>query len=350
MPGPPSTMRAAVWHGPGAENFRPERWPRPSCGPDDVLLRVRCCFFSAMYARAVLVGHPRLTAPVVLGRMLAGDVVAVGARVVDGPRPGQRVTVNPERPCEACFPCLRGVSGHCLAPTGLDPGGFAEFVRVPAPLLPGIFPLPDWLPYHHAAFAETLACVLQGLDHAAVRRGDTVVVLGSGGVGLSFLQLARRQGAARIVAGVRTARDPVPLHRLGAHRVAVQGPELAAAVASETEGHGADVVIEASGSPDAYRQLPELLRPGGTGVAFGGMPPGTRVTTDPNALHYRSLRLVGSYRYRPEHFRRAVELIAAGRLDLTPVVTHRLDWDRLTTDAVALQRDPDCRALVVELP
>jgi L-iditol 2-dehydrogenase len=344
------TMQAAVWHGPGRENFRLERWPRPNCGAHDVIIKVSYCFFSAMYARAILVGHPQLRGPTVLGRMLAGEIVEVGAAVDRELRPGMRVTVNPEWPCSGCFYCLRGMPGHCIAPTKLEPGGMAEFVRVPAPLVAGIYPLPADVQLQHAAFSETLACVLQGLEVADIRPADTVVILGAGGVGLCFLQLARLRGASRVFVGIRRKRGLDMLSRLGADHVFTGSVEaLRRGVAEETGGHGADVVIEATGAVEMYMQALELLRCGGTAVGFGGLPPGSRFPLDPNLLHYRSLRFIGSYRYRPDHFCRSVELVSSGRINLHPVVTDVVRFDRVTEDALALQQNPECRALVVDI-
>ncbi len=339
---------AAVYHGPGRANFRIEPIPQPRCGPDDVLLRVRRCFFSAMHTRAILYGYARQPGPIIFGRMLAGDVIQVGEAVRVPLHLGQRVTVNPERPCGLCFFCKRGVSGHCLEPVELTPGGMAEEVRIPGPLVEGIFPLEDGLSYEHAAYTETLACVMQGLEAARIRTGDTVVVLGAGGVGLCFAQLAQRLGAARVFVASRRA-PFVAIPALDAHRVIhVDSKSIEDAVREDTSGYGADVVIEAAGSPEAYTKLPRLLRCGGTAVGFGGLPPGTLLQYDPNDLHYRSLRLLGSYRYRPEHFLQALGLIAHREIDLDRIVTNHVAFGRLSADAVDIQQAPDCRALVID--
>jgi L-iditol 2-dehydrogenase len=340
-------MRAAVWYGPGRENFRIESLPRPTCSAGGAVIRVRRVFFSAMHTRAILVGHARHRGPVVFGRMLAGDLAEVGAGVGDDLAVGTRVTVNPESPCGGCFYCLRGMAGHCVEPVTLEPGGMADFVRVPAALVAGIHRLGDHVSYEEAAFAETLACVLQGLEVAEIRPGDTVLILGSGGVALCFLQLARLAGASRLLISVRHEPAGEVLSGLGADRVMPSGDRLRQAVLEETRGYGADVVIEAAGTLETYAQALELTRCGGTAVAFGGLPPGSRLPFEPNTVHYRSVRLVGSYRYRPEHFDEAIRLISTRQIDLRPVVTHTIDFDRLTTHAVDVQQAPDCRALVV---
>lgn len=342
------TMLAAVWSEPGKDGFRLESLPRPVCGPEDVLIRVRRCFFSAMYTRAILVGHARLKGPTVFGRMLAGDIVTVGDKVDARLYPGLRVTVNPECPCGECFYCRKGMSGHCLQPNILEPGGMAELVRVPAVLVPGIFPLQAHVPYEHAAFAETLACVLQGMEVAAIRPGDAVVILGAGGVGLCFAQLALARGASQVWVVGRSGAGRQAIIDIGATPVTGM-TDLPDTVREATQGHGADVVIEAAGSPETYARSLPLLRNGGTAVAFGGLPPGSRLDVDINHLHYASLRLLGSYRYRPEHFEAALALISKGEINLTPVVTHSLPFERVTEDAVNVQQMPDCKALVITI-
>jgi L-iditol 2-dehydrogenase len=341
------TMRAAVWRRPGPDGLRIETIPRPACGPDEVVLRVRRCFFSAMYARAVRVGHARLKGPTVLGRMLAGDIAARGEAVDPALAPGRRVTVNPEQPCGGCFYCQRNMASHCLAPHVLDPGGMAEWVRIPAPLVRGIRPLADTVSYSHAAFCETLACVLQGMESAAISPGDRVAVLGAGGVGLCFAQLALASGAERVWVASRDGRGEAAVRRLGAEPVGAES--LPERVHEATAGQGADVVIEAAGSLEAYAQALALPRSGGTLLAFGGLPPGSRLEVDMNRLHYGALRLVGSYRYRPQHFDAALDLIARGGIDLDPVVTHHLPFERAAEEAVAVQQDPDCKALVIDI-
>ncbi len=342
-------MRAAVWHGPGKDNFRLESIAIPDIKSGDVLLRVRNCFFCAMHARAIVVGHTKHHPPTIFGRMLAGDITAVGS-AVSKIEVGMRVTVNPEQPCGNCFYCLRQNLNHCLNPTQLKPGGMAEFVCIPAALVPGIYELPPSIPYEYGAYTETLACALQGLDLANVKLSDCVVIVGDGGVGLTFLQLVQFRGASHVIfAGKHDDALQEALH-LGAQRVVnITQESLMEVVMAETQGYGADVVIEAVGSSQTYEQALTLLRCGGTAVGFGGMPPGTVFQGDPNLIHYRSLKLIGSYRYSPEHFRQAISLICMGKIDLKPIVTHHITFDKLTMHAVDIHQKPDCRGLVIDI-
>jgi L-iditol 2-dehydrogenase len=342
------TMQAAVWYGPGRENFRLEQVNLPDLNPGEVLIKVQKCFFSAMHVRAVLVGHPKHQPPKIFGRMLAGEVVAVGADVTSI-KEGMRVTINPERPCGECFYCQLGEWGHCLNPTTLASGGMAEYVSVPATLVEGIFELPPEIAYEEGAYAETLACILQAMDSSNIAASDCVVIVGDGSVGLTFVQLARLQNAAKIIFAGKHDDSLQQGLALGAFRtVNVKHESLPDVVMRETQGYGADVVIEAVGSGETYEQALTLLRCGGRAVGFGGTPPGTKFPGDPNLIHYRSLKIYGSYRYNPDHFSRALDLICTKQIDLGPIITHYVPFFKLTTDAVDISQQPDCRALVID--
>lgn len=343
-----TTMKAAIWYGAGRENFRIENIEKPSLGQGEVLIKVKKCFFCAMHARAVLVGHAKHTPPVIFGRMFAGDVVAVGTGVTHI-KEGMRVTVNPEKPCGECFYCQKGELGHCLNPTKLKPGAMAEFVSVPPSLVHGIFELPPSIPYEFAAFTETLACILQGMELSNITFSDCVVIIGDGGVGLTFAQLARLRGATKIIVAGKHDDSLEQASILGAYRtVNVTKESLHEVVMAETENYGADVVIEAVGSAPTYEESLTLLRSGGTAVGFGGTPPGTKFQGDPNLIHYRSLKIYGSYRYNPHHFRQGIELICTKAIDLKSIISHEIPFSNLTTEGVDIHNQPNCSALVID--
>ena len=351
----PTKMGAAIWYGAGRENFRWEQVDLLEPNAEEVLIKVKKCFFSAMHVRAVLVGHAKHQPPEIFGRMFAGDVVAVGANVTNV-KVGMRVTLNPERPCGQCYYCQVKEWGHCLNPTLLASGGMAEYVLVPAPLVDRIFELPPDITYAEGAYTETLACILQAMDlsnigNSDIGNSDIVVILGDGGVGLTFVQLARLQGATKVIIAGKHDDALQQALALGSFRaVNIQHESLEAVVNQETQGYGADVIIEAVGNRQTYEQSMSLLRCGGTAVEFGGTPPGTKFTGDPNLIHYRSLKIHGSYRYKPEHFRRALELICTKQIDLSPIITHQVLSSNLTTDAVDIHQRSDCRALVIDFP
>lgn len=339
-------MKAAVWYGPGRENLRLESIATPAVEqPDDVIIRVHSCIWGAMNVRAVLRGHPELKPPTVMGRLLAGVITDVGPGVA-GLERGARVTVDPEITCGVCFFCKNDAPVHCEAPIRLDPGGLAEYVRVHGRLVGNIYPIPPHLSFDEACYTETLACALWGVLKANVTFGDTVVIIGCGGLGLTHIQLVRLRGATQVIAVDILPEALEAASRLGARSVDSRNERLDDVVKQLTNGRGADAVIEAVGRRETYEAALSAVRAGGTVVAFGGSPPGTTMTVDPNRIHYRSIDFRGSYHYPPGLFKRALDLIAAAAIDLRPIITHALPLDRIA-EAVDLYSQPDCRLIAI---
>jgi L-iditol 2-dehydrogenase len=158
--------------------------PRPAPGPGELLLRLRGCGLCG--SDIAKLGDPRARVPAVLGHEVVGDVVEAG----DGVRgfgAGARVVAAPHVPCGECHYCRRGSESMCRAfkESNLDPGGFAEFVRVPAAnVRAATFLVPDHLTDEEASFVEPLACCLRAVERARVQPGDTAVVVGLGSIGL----------------------------------------------------------------------------------------------------------------------------------------------------------------------
>lgn len=343
-----ATMKAVVWRGKGRENLNVEEVEIPPVGPDDVLIKVHAVYFGAMHVRAVLQGHPELHPPVIgfSGRMVAGDIAEVGANVKHL-KPGMRVTVNPEAPCGKCFYCLKDEPVYCLNVAKLT-GGMSQYVHLTRELVPGVYEFPENISYAHAAYTETLACAMYGILKGNVTFGSRVAIIGCGGVGLTMLQLAKLRGATHIIMLdiSETALEPLR-GQPGVYTINPSKEDAVARVRALTDGFGADTVIEAVGRGETYKLAMDLARRGGWIVGFGGCPPNSEFSCDPNAIHYRSLNIVGSYHYTPELFKQALNLIITGRVDLTPIVTTTLPMSRLA-EAVDLYQQPGVKTLVLE--
>jgi L-iditol 2-dehydrogenase len=342
----PHEMRAVVWRGPG-QPLAEELVPTPQLhGDDEVLVRVRTAVFGAALVRAVSVGHPKMTPPAVLGTLIAGDVVRAGS-AVPHVRPGMRVTVDPHPPCGTCASCAARLEALCSAKRRVDPGAFATYVRVPGALARHLHVLPDALSYGDGAFCEIVACVLEATLVGDVTFGDTVCIVGCGPVALIQIQLARLRGATRVIClSTRPDRHALITH-LGGEPIDVCAQPAVEAVRERTGGRGADVVFEMVGRSETYAQALELVRPGGTVVGFGGCPPGTTVSIDPNLIHYNGIRLVGSYHYAPGTFARALALLADRSVDLSGILSDRIPMS-LVGEAVARVKRPGCITLLVE--
>jgi L-iditol 2-dehydrogenase len=326
-------MRAAVFHGAGRVSAG--EWPRPSIAAGELLLKVRGCGLCGSDIAKIAAADTR--APAVFGHEVVGDVVDVGLHTA-GFRVGDRVVAAHHVPCGDCHYCARGSESMCRAfkDSNLDPGGFAEFVRVPAPnVRHATFRVPDHLTDEEASFVEPLACCLRAVERARVQPGDTAVVIGLGSIGCLFVQLLARAGARVIGA------DPLPLRaalarRLGAHDAGA--PEaIADTVRTSSDGRGADHVVITGGGADVLAGAAALVRDGGAVHYFAGGP-GAMLPLPLATLYHRELTVTATYSSSPATLARAFWLLAAGKVDVQPLITHRVPLDRLGDGVALMQR------------
>jgi L-iditol 2-dehydrogenase len=293
-------VRALLYYGPG--DLRVEEVPKPEPGPGDVLVQVEVALTDGTDAKAYRRGHPLLLAqtPSPFGHEFCGIDVATGRMVV---------AAN-SAPCTHCDPCRRGEETLCENLPPFLNGAYAEYLLVPARIAErNLLPAPPALPPEVAAMVEPLACCLHGIDRAEVRQGQTVAVLGPGPIGLMLSAAARDAGAQVVAVGGRPHRR-----------------ELAREFGAEPgDGRGADVVVEAVGSAEAWHDALELVRPGGTVLFFGGR----EVAVDTFRLHYEELTLRGSFHHTPRHVRAALAFLASGAYPWERLVTHRVGLEQV---------------------
>lgn len=325
-------MRVAVFQGGG--RIAPAEWPRPAAGEGELLLRVRGCGLCGSDIAKIVA--PDTPGPLVLGHEVVGDVVEVGGGV-PGFREGDRVVAAHHVPCGACHYCRRHSESMCRAfkASNLDPGGFAEYVRVPpANVRHATFRLPDHLTDEEASFVEPLACCVRAVERARVEPGDTAVVVGLGSIGCLFVQLLRRAGATVVGADPLTDRAKLAW-ALGAQ--AAGDAATAAAVARElSEGRGADLVVVTGGGADVLPWAASVVRDGGALHVFAGGP-GAGLPLALNALYHRELTVTSTYSSSPAALGRAFWLLAAGKVEVDRLITHRVPLERLA-EAVELMR------------
>ncbi|HWC03198.1 MAG TPA: alcohol dehydrogenase catalytic domain-containing protein [Methylomirabilota bacterium] len=333
-------MRAAVHAGSG--EIRLETRPAPAIGAGELLLRVRGCGLCGSDLAKLRGPAPR---PAVLGHEVVGDVVAVG-EPAGGFAPGERVVVAHHVPCGACHYCRRGSVSMCRAfkASNLDPGGFAEFVRVPAENVRHVtFRVPAGMPDAEASFTEPLGCCVRATRRAAIEAGDTVAVAGLGAMGCLLVQLARRRGAR--VLGV----DPLPARRTLAEALgadAVAAPEgVGAALAELSETRGADVVVLTAGAPSLVRAALRWARDGGSVHLFVGDGEGPMPFGE---LYKRELTLTATYSSSPADLAEAFDLIRTGAIRVAELCSHRVPLERLT-EAVGLMERREALKVFVEV-
>ena len=315
------TMRVAVYY--NNHDVRVEERPIPSIGPKELLVRVHA---SGICGSDVLEWYRVPKAPVVLGHEIGAEIVQVGDEVRDW-KVGDRVFVSHHVPCEECTACRAGHETVCdtLRKTNFDPGGFAEFVRVPeVNVKHGVFRIPDDLTYEEATFIEPLGCVVRGQRAANIRAGQSVLVLGSGIAGLLHVRLARATGAAKVWA------TDVQEFRLDAARTSGADAawdaraDVAANVRAANGRRLADVVIVCTGAPAAIAQAGGAVEPGGTILFFAPTNPTDTVGLPFNDLWRNEVTMTSTYGAAPRDIQTSLELLERGRVRVADLITHRL--------------------------
>jgi L-iditol 2-dehydrogenase len=302
----------------GVREVRIENDPDPRAGDGEVVARVLAC---GVCGSDVLDSWVARKVPAVLGHELCAEVEEVGAGV-RGVAAGDRVVVHHHAPCGECRRCRRGHETLCeqFRATRLYPGGFAERVRVPADLVGEL--LPVGIDTERATFVEPLACVLRAFDRCGLRAGDSLLVVGTGTSGL----LAVAAAHARAVDAV-WVREPRP-ERL----------ERALALGAERHGNElVDVAIVCTTKPAAIADGFAAVAPGGALCLYAPPDPGQALGLDGHALYVGEVDVCASYSAGPGDMRAALELIATGRVDPAPLITHRLPLER-TGEALELAR------------
>ena len=315
-------MRVAMYY--NNLDVRVEEMPVPSIGPGELLVRVQA---SGICGSDVMEWYRMEKAPTVLGHEVAGEVVQIGEGV-ERFSEGDRIVVTHHVPCNACHYCLSGHHTVCdtLRTTSFDPGGFAEYLRVPAINVDrGVFKLPDGVSFEEASFAEPLACVLRGQQRANAQPGQSVIVLGSGLAGLLHINLARTLGAGRIVATDVVDYRLEAARRFGADFAFSARDDVPARLREVNDGRLADLVIVCTGAPPALNQALQSVDRGGTVLFFAPTEPGVKVSVSINDTFFRNdATLTTTYAGAPGNLASALELIRARSVRVGEMITHRL--------------------------
>jgi L-iditol 2-dehydrogenase len=314
-------MRAAVYY--RNRDVRLEERPKPQAGPGELVFRVEA---SGICGSDAMEWYRIKKAPIVLGHEVAGEVVEVGPGV-RAFKPGDRIVATHHVPCGTCRYCRAGHHPYCdtLRKTTFDPGGFAEFVRLPAINVElGAFRLPAGMSYEEGTFVEPLACVVRGMRVARFELRQTVAVLGSGISGILFVRLARAMGAMRVFATDVDERRLKFARESGADLAIPATEDIPARIREANEGRGADLVVVTTAALPAVGQSFHCADRGGTILMFAPASPGEIYPLPLFDVWNAGLTLVHTYAGPPADMRTAIDLIESKRLNVTSMITHRL--------------------------
>jgi L-iditol 2-dehydrogenase len=322
----PTTMHAAVYR--GVNDVRLESVPVPVIGPGEMLVRVHSCGVCGTDLKKISTGSH--SAPRIFGHETSGVVVAV-SEGVDKFVPGDRVMVFHHIPCGECFYCQNKTFAQCATykkvgcTAGFEPsgGGFAEYVRVMDWIVEhGTVRIPDGISFEQACFVEPVNTCMKGIEALRLRRGETVLTIGQGPIGIILSVLARKAGASLITSDLYAERLKIGSIfgldlTIDASRV-----NVVECVRELTEGRGADAVILAVGGNSLIRTAMDAARPGGRVLLFAQTQHGEAVI-DPAAICVDEKSLVGSYSASVDLQEESVRFVMNREMDLERLVSHR---------------------------
>ena len=325
-------MKAARMY--DVNDVRLEDVPVPQVGEGEVLLKIKASAICGTDIRMISNGAKGIDKenPRILGHEFAGVIEKIGSRV-KGYNVGDRVAFAPNMGCGICAQCVKG-NGHLCADyqaTGINiDGGFAEYCLIPEAAVRGgnLCKLADNVSFEEGAITEPLSCVYNGFEHANIHPGDNVLVVGAGPIGIMHCALA-------LMAGAVVYLNDVSVERLNGAKAIFPKLNLIADnlyenVMKYTDNAGMDAIITACPVPSVQTQAVELAAIGGRVIFFGGVPASKEpVGINTNQVHYKQLILSGTTRASIDQYRKSLQFVSSGVLDVKPLITNRIKLDEI---------------------
>jgi L-iditol 2-dehydrogenase len=345
----PATMLAAVYR--GLNDVRVETVPVPKIASGEMLVRVHSCGVCGTDLKKISTGSH--SAPRIFGHETSGVVAAVGEGVSNH-RPGDRVVVFHHIPCRQCFYCQNKTFAQCATykkvgcTAGFEPsgGGFAEYVRVMDWIVDhGTVRIPDGVSFEQACFVEPVNTCLKGIEALRLRRGETVLTIGQGPIGIILSVLARRAGVTLITSDLYPERLRIGSSFGNELTIDASQADVVERVRERTEGRGADAVILAVGGNSLIRTAMDAARPGGRVLLFAQTQHGEAVI-DPAAICVDEKSLAGSYSASVDLQEESVRFVMSREMDLEQLVSHRFPLAE-STQALDLAAHPQPSSMKV---
>jgi L-iditol 2-dehydrogenase len=326
-------------------DIRLEQMARPQPGSEDLLVKVTAC---GICSGDIMPWYIRRKAPLVLGHEPVGIVEETGTEVRNF-RPGERVFVHHHAPCFICRFCQKGEYVQCATwrSSQIIPGGMAEYFLVRPTNQKDTLKLPNDIDDLDAVLIEPTACVIKSLRRSGLRRGDSVLIVGLGIMGMLHIKLAHHLGAGVIIAADLVEQRVRLAQQLGAtHGIVVVGDNLAEEVREITKGEMADVVIVGPGSKNALSMGIAAAGKAATVVQFTATPPDEELVVRPHDLYFKEVKLVPSYSCGPDDTQQALEMVRQRVVNGQQLITHCFPLTQIR-EAYKQAQNPESLKVVV---
>lgn len=327
------TMRALYFYGP--KDLRIEEVPVPVINSDEILVRVSFAGVCGTDNR-IYQGTKKIEGPRIIGHEFSGVIEEVGENIQDF-SVSNHVTVYPMISCGECYTCKSGRKNICVKRTTIGyeiDGGFAQYIKIPknAIEMGNVLKVSPTLNERVVAITEPIAAALNGIKRANIQKGNTVVIIGAGPIGLFHVQLAKLKEPENLIVIEPDQEKRDLAIKLGATNTINPFEEDPFTRIQElTKEDGADVVIIDVGIPKLIEESIEYVKKGGTYVIFAGAPHGSKITIDPNLIHYKEINLTGSSASTPEIHREVINLVESGKIDVSMLISEVVpldEWER----------------------
>lgn len=302
--------------------------PVPAPSEGEILVKIKTALTCGTDLKAFLRGHPMIPMPGLFGHEFSGIVAEVGKGVKKFKKGDEIMSVH-SAPCLECRYCKKGLYNLCKKIMRTKTlGAFAEYILLPPHVASqNAFHKPKNLTFEEAALLEPLSCVVHSVEPLNIKKGDLVLIIGVGPMGLLHLILLKMNKAKVAVTDLKNER--LKIAKLYGADLTFEPRKIDMETKRFTNKIGFDYIFECTGRPEVWETSVNYVRRGGTLILFGGCRSGTTVTYDTGRLHYDEITLKGAFHFTPADVKKAYELLSGGELKLSGLITGSYPLQRI---------------------
>ena len=338
-------MKASVCY--KQNDLRTEDLPIPEISDNEVLIKMLACGLCGTDIQKIR--GDSVNKPTVLGHEVVGEIVKKGKNVSKF-EIGDRVITAIHVPCFTCHYCNKGHYTICeqFRTNNIDPGGFAEFIRIPELHLNHLtHKVSNNVTDEEATLIEPIACCLHGLKQADIRPNDSVLIMGAGTIGILHAQLAKIKGANKVIVSDMSEFKLQKALKVGCdYAINIKEKNIIDEVNKITDGQGVDVIVIAAGVSSLVADAVNMVRRAGKIIVFSGFDKNKLVTLDVSRFFKDEISIIGTYSVTPYEFPEALDLLEKRKLNTEEMITHVYPLKKLS-EAIDISTNPEQPVLKV---